>query len=104
MLAATTLAGCSLFDNPRDRALRHSPAYRQGYEDGCASANNEASGYRYQGTVRDPSMAKTDAVYRAGWNTGFTTCRPGRSTGMGTLNSPVPETTPGFPDASNRPQ
>jgi hypothetical protein len=103
LAVAVALAGCALFDNPRDRALRHSPVYQQGYQDGCASANNEGSGYRFQGTVRDPSMAKNSA-YGAGWNNGFTVCRPGRSTGMGTLNSPVPETSPGFPDTPNRPQ
>src|SRR5579885_3423092 len=101
---SVALAGCAIFDTPRDRAIRRTPSYRQGYEDGCASANYEASGYRYQGTVRDPLLAKSDSVYRAGWSNGFNTCRIARSPGMGTLRNPVPSVSPGYPEAPNSSQ
>ena len=38
-VAAITLSGCMVFGGPRDKALRRTPSFRQGYEDGCTAAS-----------------------------------------------------------------
>lgn len=93
-LAATALASCALFPSAHDRAMRQTPSFKAGYADGCAAANAAGSSYRY-GPVRDENLFRQDATYRAGWNSGYATCRrtiapPGSEPG-----SPVPEPSPG---------
>ncbi len=34
--AAGLLASCAVFGGPRDRAIRRTPSFQQGYADGCA--------------------------------------------------------------------
>lgn len=95
-VAAAALASCALFPSAHDRAIRRTPSFKAGYNDGCAAANAAGASYRY-GLVRDEDLFRRDATYRAGWNTGYSACRrtvspsgaePGRSV-------PLPEPSPG---------
>ena len=93
-LAATAMAGCGLFGSAQDRAVRKSPSFRAGYDDGCAAANQQGADLRDR-IVKDPTLYKTDAVYRAGWSSGFQTCRTtttplGASPGASPIPDPVP--------------
>ena len=92
-IAAAT-AGCGLFGSPQDRAVRKSPSFRAGYDDGCAAANQQGADLRDR-IVQDPMLYKTDDVYRAGWSSGFQTCRTtttplGASPGASPIPDPVP--------------
>jgi hypothetical protein len=93
IIAAAT-AGCGLFGNAQDRAVRKSPSFRAGYDDGCAAANQQGADLRDR-IRRDPTLYKTDDVYRAGWSNGFQTCRTtttplGASPGASPIPDPVP--------------
>lgn len=96
IVATMTLASCALFPSAHDRAIRRTPSFKAGYNDGCAAANAAGASYRY-GPVRDEDLFRRDDTYRAGWNTGYSACRrtvtpsgaePGRSV-------PLPEPSPG---------
>jgi len=68
------LAGCGLFPSAQERAEEKSPSFRQGYSDGCAAAS--ASGVNYRAELyRDEVQYKTNRVYRAGWGSGYSSCR-----------------------------
>jgi hypothetical protein len=69
-LAAMALSGCMVFGGPRDKALRRTPSFRQGYEDGCTAASAKSSNPR----DAQSSLAGEDRVYRRGYATGFNTC------------------------------
>ncbi len=91
---AAALGGCALFPSAHDRAMRKTQPYKIGYSDGCAAANAAGSSYRY-GPVRNEDAFRSNEVYRAGWNTGYSACRrtitmPGSNPG-----SPIPEPSPG---------
>lgn len=98
-LTALLLAGvgaCSSEGGPRDAKLRQSPNFQQGYEDGCASANEEGADFRGR-LVQDPTLYKADAAYRTGWSNGFRNCRtsnapPGTPPGSNPLGGPLPGT------------
>ena len=64
------LAGCAGRSRPRSRSTwaAISPAFKQGYADGCESA-----GARSQ--RRDETRYKTEADYMMGWNDGYSVCR-----------------------------
>jgi hypothetical protein len=47
------------------------PEFRQGYEDGCASAGARAKGGRQ---VRNEARFKADLQYASGWRDGFDMC------------------------------
>jgi len=70
-LAAFTLGGCMIFGGPADKALRRTPAFREGYSDGCAAANNPSANPRETPT----ELTDTDRVYRRGWASGYQSCR-----------------------------
>jgi len=80
-LVALCLCGCGLLGGPADRALRRTPSYRDGYQDGCAAATDAGTNLR-DGPVTDNALDKTDAIYRHGWANGYQTCRS-------TLTSPT---------------
>ena len=91
---ALALQACALFGDSRDRALRSNPSFREGYEDGCASATGQGSDLRNR-PVGNPGLYKGDDTYRAGWSNGYETCRrsdvaPGVSPGNGAINLPGP--------------
>ena len=95
LAAALFLSGCGVFSSRADRALRASPDFKAGYNDGCASAGNQGANPREDSTIRDGSAYETNKAYRAGWGTGFNTCRnysmPGGPVGPGSgLPGPRP--------------
>ncbi|HVU19404.1 MAG TPA: hypothetical protein VHE09_01650 [Rhizomicrobium sp.] len=92
-LSALLLTGCMFFEKPADRAIRHQPSYRAGYDDGCASANAQGANMRHGNVVRDDALYDTDKAYRVGWANGNSQCRrlapPGQSEGA------LPDVNPG---------
>lgn len=63
-------AGCSVKSQPSVPAVNLSgypPEFRQGYADGCASANAPRR--------RDEARFKSDANYAQGWQDGYDICR-----------------------------
>lgn len=92
--ATAVLASCALFPSAHDRAIRRTPSFKAGYNDGCAAANAAGASYRY-GPVRDEDLFRQDATYRAGWNTGYSACRRTISPPGSEPGHPVPEPSPG---------
>ncbi|MGC8534503.1 MAG: hypothetical protein ACP5QR_03115 [Rhizomicrobium sp.] len=80
LLCALTLAGCAGLDDP---AAQHSQPYRAGYEDGCAAATGAGTATYKDTPVRNNSAYQTVPSYRAGWNSGYLSCRR-TPTGQGT--------------------
>lgn len=95
------LAACGLFVSGKERALRRSPDYRIGYQDGCNSAAPPGANKREEADkVRDEEAYKNNPAYRSGWNKGLNGCRvaasggrvdPGASPNAG----PIPDLNPG---------
>ena len=93
-IAALALTGCAVLGDSGDRALRSNPSFRQGYEDGCASATDQGADLRGR-PDGDPELYKGDDVYRAGWSNGYQTCRrtdlnPGVAPENGAISVPGP--------------
>lgn len=87
-LLALSLTACV---SAETRALRKSPDYRAGYDDGCSAAT--AAGTSYKGVaVRNDEAYQSIKAYRLGWNSGYSSCRrttPGEDHG-GLLSQPGP--------------
>lgn len=66
-------AGCAVFGS-KERAMQKDPNFREGYEDGCAAATNHGSDLRDR-PVGDKQLYANNETYRAGWSSGFQTCR-----------------------------
>jgi hypothetical protein len=86
----------------KERALRRSPDYRAGYQDGCNSAAPPGANKREEADqVRDEAEYKTNAAYRLGWNKGLVGCRAavsgsrGADPGAGPNSGPIPDMNPG---------
>lgn len=95
LAAVIALSSCALFPSAHDRAIRSTPGYKSGYNDGCAAANASGDTYRY-GPVRDEDTYSKDENYRTGWNSGFSACRRTVSpSGNEPGRSPIPEPSPG---------
>jgi hypothetical protein len=100
LLLLLPLTACGLFANKETRALRKSPDYKAGYQDGCNSAwGPDANKRRDDTTVRDDEQYQKNRAYHVGWDRGLTACR---STGYaggalpGTIPSgPIPDQNPG---------
>lgn len=95
-----SLGSCGLFVSKQTRALRKTPDYRAGYQDGCNSAYGPDANKRHDDTtVRDDAQYKTNKAYRMGWDRGLTACRSTGYTGgalPGTVPSgPIPDMNPG---------
>ena len=91
------LGGCALFGPKITRAMRSTPEYHAGYQDGCSSAPgpdaNQRNGFSQ---VKDDALFRTNRNYRAGWNSGYTACRPYSPQGIPRpYASPVPDQNPG---------
>jgi hypothetical protein len=86
LLVAATLGGCVLFGGPNDKALRRTPAFREGYSDGCAAANNPSANPREQKS----DLSDTDHLYRRGWASGFQTCRTTSVAPGDAISGPLP--------------
>ena len=68
LLIALALSACA------DDRSAASPVYREGFDDGCASAGTQdmPGGAR---PIRNAALYQGDKDYRAGWTSGFSTCR-----------------------------
>ncbi|MGH6872484.1 MAG: hypothetical protein ACREHE_13360 [Rhizomicrobium sp.] len=94
---ALSLAGCTIFGGPADKALRRTPSYREGYQDGCAAATAAYSNLR-KGPYTDNEQFRSDHVYRTGWGNGFQTCRSTLTPGVHAnepASAPLPDVSPG---------
>ena len=88
---ALVLSACGSTDGDK---LAQSPNFQPGYADGCASANQQGADFRDR-QVRDEALYKVDESYRAGWSSGFSSCRTtnmptGTQPGANPLSSAVP--------------
>ena len=97
---ALSVSACGLFTSKETRALRKSPDYRAGYQDGCNSGYGpDANKRRDDTTVRDDQMYQNNRAYQVGWNRGLRACRSTGYTGgalPGTVPSgPIPDQNPG---------
>jgi len=93
------LAGCGLFVAKETRALRRSPDYRVGYNDGCASAGGQDADVKDPSPLqRDDQMYAASKAYRAGWGAGLAACRSYAPPTMGNAgpdHGPIPDINPG---------
>ena len=67
-MAAAVLAGCAAPSVQQVNQSGYSPAFRQGYADGCNSAGARKP-------LRNDARYKRDADYMIGWDDGFNACR-----------------------------
>ena len=75
-LLALLLAGCTLFESRADRAMKSSPDYKAGYNDGCGSAGMQDGADKSRDSLnRDEEAFSKNKAYHAGWITGFRGCR-----------------------------
>lgn len=86
--------GCSSSGGLEDPKLAKSRNFQQGYDDGCATANEQGADFRGR-QVRDETLYRSDSVYRSGWSNGFSSCRttntpPGTQPGASPLGGPLP--------------
>ena len=99
LLIVLPLSACGLFLSKQERALRRSPDYKVGYQDGCSSAWSPDANKRHDDNiVRDDQMYQNNKAYHAGWNTGLNACRVTSYSGRdaGPSNSgPIPDQNPG---------
>jgi hypothetical protein len=100
VLLILPLTACGLFQSRETRALRKSPDYRAGYQDGCNSAYGPDANKRRDDTrVRDEAQYKSNKAYHLGWDRGLNACRSGSRNGgnfPGTVpGGPVPDLNPG---------
>jgi hypothetical protein len=92
--ACVSLGGCIFFSSPADRAIRKSPSFRDGYADGCASAQQQGADFRGN-PVRDDAQYNSDQVYRTGWGSGYQNCRPVQTRQYTTPgDTPLPQADP----------
>ncbi len=92
------LIGCGLFVSKETRALRRSPDYRVGYNDGCASAPGQDADMRNPTPPQRDDQAYADnKAYRAGWGAGYGACRSyaPRDAGQAPDRGPIPDVNPG---------
>ncbi|NIO43314.1 MAG: hypothetical protein GTO41_26075 [Burkholderiales bacterium] len=69
---ATLLTGCATpqtqVDEPQVNLAGYPPTFREGYLDGCNSAQQKNQ------PVKDEERYKSDSMYAAGWRDGFDIC------------------------------
>jgi hypothetical protein len=93
VLAASLVSGCIFFPSAKDKALRKTPSFKEGYSDGCAAATTQSSNYR-EGPYKDQALYQSDQAYRAGWGNGYQTCRAPQNLGQVPGTNPVPTPLP----------
>jgi hypothetical protein len=93
VLAASLVSGCIFFPSARDKALRNTPSFKEGYSDGCAAATTQSSNYR-EGPYKDQVLYQSDEAYRTGWGNGYQTCRSPQNLGQMPGSNPVPTPLP----------
>jgi len=94
VLTTSVAAGCIFFPSAKDKALRATPSFKEGYSDGCAAATTQSSNYR-EGPYKDQALYQSDEAYRAGWGNGYQACRPQQNQGLTPGSNPVPQPIPG---------
>jgi hypothetical protein len=98
LLLVVPLASCALFESKQTRALRRSPDYHVGYQDGCNSAWGPDANKRQDDTiVRDDQQYKSNKAYRMGWNQGLNACKSSSQGAPQPVPSsgPIPDVNPG---------
>lgn len=102
LLLLLPLMACGLFVSKETRAMRRTPDYRAGYQDGCNSAYGpDADKSAELNRVRDEEQYKNNKAYRSGWNRGIAACRTastgynGNLPGMAPDAGPIPDRNPG---------
>lgn len=99
LLLLLPLAACGLFPSKAERAMRRSPDYKAGYQDGCNSAWSPDANKRHDDTiVRDDQMYQNSKPYRVGWDKGLNACRTTSYSGRDTTSvpsGPIPDQNPG---------
>lgn len=78
-LLVSALAACSMMEGPKNRAIERSPNFKDGYSDGCETANAGSANMNETNVYRDETLYKTDRAYRTGWGAGYTACAPART-------------------------
>lgn len=68
---AALAAGCAA--DPKLQALRESPGFQVGYNDGCLTATEENKSFSTK-SARDSYAFDNDDAYRAGWRQGYLEC------------------------------
>ena len=95
------LAACGLFPSKQERALRRSPDYKAGYQDGCNSAWSPDANKRHDDTIvrDDQHVSRTTRPIVLGWDKGLNACRnTGYSSGVPQgppTGGPIPDHSPG---------
>lgn len=92
------LAGCGLFVSKETRAMRRTPEYRSGYNDGCNSAGPRDADMRDPAPpVRDDQLYAANKAYRAGWGAGYGACRSytPQNANPAPDRGPIPDVNPG---------
>ena len=94
------LTACGLFLSKEARALRKSPDYRAGYQDGCNSAYSSGADKSQDTNIeRDDEAYRSNKAYRTGWGMGRSACRstgyaggalPGTTPNSGPIRDPIP--------------
>ena len=100
LLLILPLSACTLLQSKQTRALRKTPDYRAGYQDGCNSAWSPGADKRQDDTiVRDDHQYQKNRAYHVGWDRGLNACRSTGYTGgalPGTVpGGPIPDQNPG---------
>lgn len=103
VLLVLPLAACGLFVSKETRAMRRSPDYKAGYQDGCNSVPPQgADKTRDDDIVRDEEEYRSNKAYRTGWNRGRAACRVsntgydgGALPGTSPNSGPIPDMNPG---------
>jgi hypothetical protein len=92
LLLVVPLAACGMFTSKETRAMRRTPDYKAGYQDGCNSAPPQgADRTREEDKVRDEEQYRGNKAYRSGWNRGLSACR---SADTGYNGGALPGTSP----------
>ena len=91
------LIGCGLFVSKETRAMRRTPEYRAGYNDGCSSAGPRDANMRDEAPQqRDDEMYASNKAYRTGWGAGYGACRSYTPQQMPSADrGPIPDVNPG---------
>ena len=111
LLLVVPLTACGLFVSKETRAMRRSPDYKAGYQDGCNSAPPQgADKTRDQDRVRDEEQYRANKAYRSGWNRGRSACSAsntgyngGALPGTSPNSGPIPDQNPGNGGIPNTP-
>jgi hypothetical protein len=92
-LVLPALSACSMLEGPQNRAIERSPNFKDGYSDGCETANAGTADMNEHNVYRDEGLYQTDRAYRTGWGAGYTACAPARTPTL-PQQDPIPDPSP----------